>query len=92
MAHPTNPKRLDILLVWLKRDQPWKQKNHAFTLVNGPGSSSNGCTMKISNDTHFGDSWDPDFGDRWCITGCMDYLRGRVILQNKEVQIEAVVL
>jgi hypothetical protein len=28
-------------------------------LVDGPGSSSNGHAKKISNDTHFGDGWDP---------------------------------
>jgi hypothetical protein len=48
--------------------------------------------MKISNDTHFGDGWDPDFGEGWCITGRMDYLGGRVILRNEEAQMVAAVL
>jgi hypothetical protein len=68
-----------------------KQNNHAFTLVDGPGSSSNGHAMKISNDAHFGDGWDPDFGEGWSITGRMDYLGGR-ILWKKEAQMVAAIL
>jgi hypothetical protein len=69
-----------------------KQKNHAFTLLDGLGSSSSGRAMKISNDTHFGDGWDSDFGDGWCISGRMDHLGGRVILRNKEALMVAAVL